>query len=241
MRLKPDLPIRELGTRQLALGLVVGFGLALAFYLGCLLIGHATLEIVRAGPQTEVYRWTQPEEEVLQTIGTDGRPFPDPPEIVGPSEAAMPQWALPFWAGLSAVCGHFITLWMWFSLSPPGVSIRSRRARLRARSAASLSMTWLGLTAMMAIRLWGPWVLLIYGQNILASAFGRLVGEDPFVPIFPFGLVAFVFVLFVVLEPWRMLQLAYRCRWWPAVALATTAAVGVLIWTLGHALVPGRL
>ena len=172
-----------------------------------------------------------------RALGWPERPVPT---VVGPAEAAAPAWFGPFWAGLAAVFGQALVLSVWFH-QPVAPTVRARRARRRVLGGLATGRMWIWLALLVFVELWFDYALLVYGGNVWASAFGLPQEPDPFVPFFPFGAFALVLVGFLTLEPWRGLQLAFRCRWWPAVGVSATVAFGSVLYAVGRWAVAGAV
>ena len=232
LALKRTLPISDLGVKRLLLGLIAGVAFAGSFYT--VSVARVTLPLVRAMPEV---------------VAGPQQPLPPPPpggyvrrspDIVGPSTAASPAWAEPFWAGLAAAFGQAFTLSVWFPWRRRPPVLRFGRARLRARAGIITGLMWTGYAPMVLVPVWFAYTVMLYGGNVWASAFGRPLGADPLVPLVPFGLGAGLLVMALTLEPWRGLQLAYRCRWIPAVGVAAVLALGTLLFIAGRA-VPGAV
>ena len=242
MRLKPDLPLRDLGSRQFVVGLAIGALFAFSMYLVSVSIAQSMMSFPERLPlgQVEIIEFENEIDAFMASRGYSSREPRPVPEIVGPTEVNVPRWFMPFWAGLSASLGHSLTLWVWFGPPIHARSLREKRIRRRAIGGIATGLSWIGLAPYVLITLWFIYYVYLYSSNIWVSAFG-LPGEvepNPFIPFAPWGLFAFLFIVFVVLEPWRMLQFAYRCRWEPLVALAITSLIGVLIWLLAFPLIP---
>ena len=169
-----------------------------------------------------------------------GWPEQPVPTIVGPSKAAAPAWFGLFWAGLAAVFGQALALSVWFH-RPASPTIRARRTRLRVLGGLATGQMWIWLVLLVLVEFWFDYALLIYGGNVWASAFGLPQEPDPFVPFIPFGAFSLVLVGLLAVEPWRGLQLAFRCRWWPVAGVATTAAFGTVLYVVGRWAVPGAV
>jgi hypothetical protein len=93
---------------------------------------------------------------------------------------------------------------------------------------------WIGIVPLVLGKLWIVYAVLVQnGNRRWAAAFGRPTVEDPFSPFFPVGLASFLLVSVVLLGPWRGLQRAYRCGWWPAVCIAWTLGIGWGLYALG--------
>ena len=235
LTLKRSLPVADLGARRLVIGIVVGLAFAGSFYAVSVAVARVTLPLVRAMPEIKA--------------GPPQQPLPPPPpggykqrfpDIVGPSTADSPAWAGPFWAGLAAAFGQAFTLSVWFPWRRRPPTLWLGRARLRERAGIATGLMWTGYAPMVLVPVWFAYVVMLYGGNIWASAFGLPAGADPLVPLFPFGLCAGLLVVALALEPWRGLQLAYRCRWAPAIGVAAVLALGAVLFMVGRS-VPGAV
>lgn len=231
---RPELSFRARGARRLIIGVVVGVAFASSFYFASLAVSRATFAIVRNQPEAEIAR-IHAHNEFAQAHDI---PLRQPPTIIGPAEAEIPAWVEPFWAGLAAVFGQAIALSFWLVRPQVPWSLRRKRAGLHARSSAATGLMWIGLVPLVLVKLWFVYLVLVYGGNVWASAFGGPITADPLVPFVPFGLSAALLVVILALEPWRGIQLVYRCRWWPAVSVLFTLALGVLLFVVGRWVFP---
>ena len=235
LTLKRRLPVASLGARRLVIGIIVGLAFAGSFYAVSVAVARVTLPLVRSMPEVRA--------------GPPQQPLPPPPpggykqrfpDIVGPSTADSPAWAEPFWAGLAAAFGQAFTLSIWFPWRRRPPALRFGRARLRERAGITTGLMWTGYAPMVLVPVWFSYAIMLYGGNVWASAFGLPVGPDPLVPFFPFGLGAVFLVVALTLEPWRGLQLAYRCRWAPVAGVAAVLALGAVLFVMGRS-VPGAV
>ena len=209
------------------MGAAAGAAFALSFHLAFLGTARAAVPIFEDGPTRYVERWSQPHNR------RSGR---EAPALVGPAEAEEPRWMEPFWAGLSAALGQAVALAVWFAGGPPTRTIGDVRLRRRRRYAVTQSLMWVGLGPLVFVKLGELYVAVPYDMAIWASALGRPPFEDPFAFLGPAAALA---ILFLALEPWRGLALAYRCRWWPALGVASAAAVGAALFAVGRWVVVG--
>ena len=226
IRLKHRPPFGSVGRRRIIIGVLVGIGFAASLHMGSVMVGRATFAIMQARPEEKVES-IRLSNETAHEWGLLELPVP---ELVGPAEAGVPSWFELIWAGLAAAFGHSLALYVWFPSAVPPWSTRAKKAAVHAHLGVTTGLMWIGLVLLFLVKLWQLYAVLVYGGNVWASAFGDPVAGDPFVPFFPFGGVAVLLVIMLVLEPWRGLQVAYRCGWWPAAALAVTMAVGALLY-----------
>ena len=211
---RPILNASEVGRRRLALGAFAGAAFALTFHLAFLGVTRVSVPIFEAYSPTQVERWREPSGLAP-----------------GPAEAEEPGWVEPFWAGLSAALGQAVAVAVWFVGGHPARTVRDRRHQLRRRYALTQSLMWVGLAPLVFVKLGELYVAVPYHGAIWASSLRRPPFEDPFAFLGPTAALA---VLFLALEPWRGLALAYRCRWWPVLGVASVAAGGAALFAVGR-------
>ena len=216
------------------MGIAAGIGYAATFYLASSTFASVTAEVLIAlvtegTASPDAYNaWLFAEcERMSVEFGIDQR---CPRELLPTNDAWPPlmdfSWAVPIWAGLSAAMGQAVALAVWV--------IRPRRAQpVRARylrSGAATGLMWNGLVPLMWGKIWLISAVLVYRANFSAAAAGYATGSDPFTGFAPW---AALLVLLLALEPWRGLQRAYRCGWWPLAGLAATLALGAALYAAG--------
>ena len=211
---RPVLSASDVGWRRLALGAFAGVAFALTFHLAFLGVTQVAVPIFETYSPTYVERWREP-----------------PDLVPGPAEAEEPWWVEPFWAGLSAALGQAVAVAVWFAGGLAAPAIRDRRRQRRRRYAVSQSLVWVGLAPLVFVKLGELYVAIPYHGAIWMSSLRRPPFEDPFAFLGPTAALA---VLFLALEPWRGLALAYRCRWWPMLGVVCVVAGGAALFAIGR-------
>ena len=218
LQVRPALTTEAVGRWRLASGVGVGVAFALTFYLAFLGIAHAYVLAIDASPVEYVVRMEDP---------VNRRPSRDVPVLVGPTTASVPPWMEPFWAGLSAAIGQCVAVTIWLTGGRIGESRKLRRRRHYARVQAVM---WVGLAPLVFVKLGELYLGVWYQGAVSASAFGKPPAEDPFGFL---GIASVLAVLFLALEPWRGLALAYRCRWGPAAGAVSVFVLGAFLYSVG--------
>ena len=203
----------------MATGAALGFVFALSFHLAFLGVAQGASPVFEDGPARFVERMSDPINARL------GR---DVPALVGPAEASAPWWIEPFWAGLSAALGQCVAVAVWLAGATPPHPTTHRR---RLRYARAQSLMWVGLAPLVFVKLGELYMALPYSDAIWASAFGDPPFVDPFEGL---GGVALLVVLFLALEPWRGLALAYRCGRWPFLGVASVGLAAATLYAVGR-------
>ena len=229
------LPVNELGATRVVVGAVAGLAFAASFYAASLTVAVGSGPVLQNDPASYVDRVRQRNE--LRSV-EDQVPVP---VILTDAVPETPGWAAPLWAGLSAAFGQSITLSVWFFRLKRRGGLRPQRSVLHARGGIATGLMWIGVVPLVLVKFWLIYVVLVAGGNAWLAAFGEPVPRDPFLSIWPYGAALGLLVVLVTLEPWRGLQLDYRCSRWPALGLAVTTVLGAALYTLGRWLVPGAV
>ncbi len=210
--------------RRLVVGAFAGITFAATFFLASVAVTRGGYPAFLGYPEGWVEGARQYNERGRDVEGFEPIPVPT---LVGEPKAETPPWAEPFWAGLAAAFGQALMLAVWF-LRP-----RGRRPARHARIGVATGLMWVWIVPLFVVKLWFLYVMLVTSGNYWASAFGEPLLADPLVPVLPFGAAALALAAVVALEPWRGIQMEYRCGWWPAASVALTVGFGALLYTLG--------
>lgn len=229
IQLKPRLSVSKIGKRRFWIGILAGFCFASSFHLASVTFARAAFELHSVWPEMHVERIRANNDWRRE----QGGPLLPEPQIVGPLEADTPKWFEPFWALLSAVFGQAIALSIWFWRPISVGSALQRNARKKGRSVVNHLM-WVGAVPLLVGYIWYVHIVLVYAGNVSASAFGRPIVDDPLVPLFPFGVSAFLLVLIVALAPWQSLRRAYKCQSWTPRAILLTFLSGIVLFLIVH-------
>ena len=216
---RPPLSVAFSGERLVSDGVALGVAFALSFHLAFLSVTHGARPIFEDGPARFVERMSDPANARL------GR---DVPVLVGPAEASAPRWVEPFWAGLSAALGQCVAVAVWLAGATPPRPTAHRR---RLRYARAQSLVWVGLAPLVFVKLGELYVALPYSDAIWTSALGNPPFADPLKGL---GGAALLAVLFLALEPWRGLVLAYRCGRWPMLGVASVRLAAAVLYAVGR-------
>ena len=229
------LPVRELGVTRVVVGAVAGLVFAASFYAASVAVAVGSGPVLQNDPASYVDRVRQRNEF---RSAEERVPVP---VIVADVEPETPGWAAPLWAGLSAAFGQSIALSVWFFRPRPWKGLRPRRSVLHARGGIATGLMWIGVVPLVLVKFWLIYVVLVAGGIAWLAALGEPVPRDPFLSVWPYGAALGLLVVLVTLEPWRGLQLDYRCNRWPALGLAVTTVLGAALYTLGRWLVSGAV
>ena len=93
---------------------------------------------------------------------------------------------------------------------------------------------WGALMASLWARVWLVYLCAVYFGDLWGRGIGLAVSAD-----LSAGLGWWLFVIppLLTVEPWRGLQRAYRCGWWPTYALVAVSTWGALLYAAGTWLV----
>lgn len=235
MPLKRPLSVLVIGKARFWTGLVLGALFAAFLYAAGLLTVRLAYPAITAGPEAHVARL----EYYNNSLDREGRRrYPPPPVIVAEARAETPAWAEPFWAGLAAALGQAVSIAAWFWTPGRRRAVRPRRER-HVRSSIATGLMWVGIMPMVLGKIWFSYVELVSKGAAWAAAFGEPPPVDPILPGYPLGADSALLVVVLIVEPWRGLQMAYRCGWWPVMAAGGVLVIAAALYAAGQWLLPG--
>ena len=211
----------DIGGRRLLAGATLGIAFALSFHLSFVGVAHGAEVILEGYGYSAV-------EAAESPFGSNRRAVQLP---AGPAQGEVLPWMEPFWAALSAALGQCLAIAIWALPDRPVRSIRDRQTRRHRRYAVAHSLLWLGVFAMMSVRLATVYIALVFDGSIWRSIRNLPHIENPFTPLAAASALA---ILVLTLAPWQGLSLSYRCRWWPVLGAIAVATAGGVLLALGR-------